>query len=403
VLLLVILAVFSSLGLGRFGYSMVLPAMQKGLAITNTQTGELQSWNLVGYMVTVVGAGALASRFGPRIVISIALFIVAGAMVATGVFPTFTAACLGRFLTGVGGAGANVPAMGLLSAWFGVRMRGLASGIGVAGSSVGLIVTGPLVPMILERYGAHGWRVSWIVFGAMAMAVCLLCAILLRNRPDQMGLTRIGEAEGVHRKIAQGQSASSLQWGLVYKSRYLWQLAGVYFAFGFSYIIFSTFFVTYLVRELGMDSAAAGSLWLKVGLVSTASGFIWGTLSDRWGRRLALAGIFSLQGLCFLLVGFGHGPGAAYLSAGLFALTAWSIPAVMVALCGDAFGAQLAPAALGLITIVFGVGQALGPYVAGWMADVTHSFSSPFALSGIVALLLGAGGALLLPRVTLRG
>ena len=399
VLALVVMAVFSSLGLGRFGYSMILPAMQNGLGITTTQTGVLQSWNLIGYMVTVVGAGALASRYGPRIVISIALFVVAAAMICTGAFPSFQAACLGRFFTGVGGAGANVPAMGLLSAWFGAKRRGLASGIGVAGSSVGLIVTGPLVPIILGQYGTHGWRVSWGVFGGMALIVCILCVLLLRNRPEEVGLTRIGDHEEDNERRRRTRNGSSIQWGRVYKSRYLWQLAGVYFAFGFSYIIFSTFFVTYLVRELEMSASRAGALWLQVGLISTISGLVWGTISDRWGRRLALASIFTVQGFSFLLAGFGSGSLAAYLSAGLFALTAWSIPAVMVALCGDAFGGRLAPAALGLITIVFGIGQAIGPYIAGRLADATHSFSTPFALAGFVALIMGVGGTLCLPRV----
>ena len=68
----------------------------------------------------------------------------------------------------------------------------------------------------------------------------------------------------------------------------------------------------------------------------------------------------------------------------------------MAALCGDIFGGRLAPAALGWMTIVFGVGQALGPYLAGRMADATHSFSLAFVTAGLVALVLGGGGSLLL-------
>src|SRR5574342_81804 len=92
VLVLISLAVFGSLGLGRFGYSIILPVMQDALKLTNTQTGELQSWNLVGYLLTVVFAGALAARYGPRVVISISLLIVALAMIATGLYPILDAA-----------------------------------------------------------------------------------------------------------------------------------------------------------------------------------------------------------------------------------------------------------------------------------------------------------------------
>lgn len=65
VLALIVLAVFSSLGLARFGYTSILPTMQESLKLSNTQAGELQSWNLLGYLVTVAFAGLLAARGRP--------------------------------------------------------------------------------------------------------------------------------------------------------------------------------------------------------------------------------------------------------------------------------------------------------------------------------------------------
>ena len=396
VLALIVLSVLCSLGLGRFGYTMVLPSMQEAMSLTNLQTGQMQSWNLVGYMLAVAVAGVLASRYGPRTVISIALFVVSASMVLTGLVPRFGAACAARFLTGLGGAAVNVPAMGLVSAWFAAERRGLASGIGVTGSSVGLIVAGPLVPFVLAQCGPDGWRVCWGLFGGITLVVGVLCSFLLRNRPSDVGLRPVGA--GTDDVVAPGPRGSSLDWGSVYRSRQLWRLAAVYFAFGFSYIIYSTFFAKHLVRELGMTTAQAGRLWLQVGLVSTVSGLAWGVASDRWGRRVALVSIFTLQSASFLLFGLAGNRAGVYVSAGLFAATAWSIPAVMAALAGDIFGPRLAPAALGLVTIVFGVGQAIGPYIGGWLADARGSFVVPFVLAGCVALVLGAGGALLLGR-----
>lgn len=395
VLAMIVLAVFGSLGLGRFGYTSILPAMQSGLGLTNTQTGELQSWNLVGYLLVVVFAGILAARYGPRIIIAASLFVVALAMLVTGLFPVFDAARVGRFLAGAGGAGANVPAMALVSSWFGAKRRGLAAGAGVAGSSVGLMVTGPLIPAILNQFGAEGWRVSWYVLAAVALCVGILCLLFLRNRPDEMGSKPVGESESESIKRNAEKKASALDWGLVYKSRVLWYLAAIYCAFGFSYIIYSTFFVRYLVREAGFDAGGAGSLWFQVGIVTTVSGFLWGSVSDRWGRRVALIGVFILQGISFLVFGMSRELPAVYLSSLLFGLTAWSIPALMAALSGDVFGARLAPAALGLMTIVFGIGQAIAPYFAGAVADATGSFAQAFVVAGIVAFC-GAAGAFLL-------
>ncbi len=396
VLALIVLSVFSALGLARFGYTSILPAMQESLHLSNTQAGELQTINLIGYLLTVVFAGLLAARYGPRIVISVSLLVVSLAMILTGLVPGFGSACIGRFFAGIGGAGGNIPAMGLVSAWFGARRRGLASGIGVTGSSVGLIVTGPLIPAILNACGPEGWRISWYVLGALGLAACVLCALFLRNRPEDMGLSPLGDSESETLQRTADSGSAALNWGLVYKSRSLWQLAAIYFAFGFSYIIYSTFFVKHLVREGFFSAAGAGSLWMKIGIVSLASGFIWGSVSDRFGRRIALVSVFTIQGISFAVFGLGHNLAAIYLSAALFALTAWSIPALMAALAGDVFGPRLAPAALGLMTIIFGIGQAIGPYLAGALADATQSFSLAFVIAGAVALIPGAGGSLAL-------
>lgn len=384
-LLIIILVVFACLGLGRHGYASVLPAMQRSLDLTNAQTGQLQSWNLLGYLLTVVAAGYLAARFSPRSVITVSLLICASGMFVTGFLPTFTGACIGRFLTGVGGAGGNVPAMALVSAWFAPRQRGWAAGAAVGGSSLGLMVTGPLVPFVLQSRGPHGWQDCWYLLAGLTLAVFLLTTLWLRNHPAELGIQPVGHQATAGQQLAGRSSSASFQWSSVYQSTGLWQLACVYFAFGFAYIIYATFFVRYLTGEAGFSMASAGSLWFRVGIVSILSGFAWGSLSDRWGRKQALGAVFALQGLGFLLFGLSRHPVALYGSAVLFALTAWSVPALIAAICGDMFGARLAPAALGLVTIVFGIGQALGPYLAGVIADASQSFASAFLLAGLVA------------------
>jgi hypothetical protein len=90
------------------------------------------------------------------------------------------------------------------------------------------------------------------------------------------------------------------------------------------------------------------------------------------------------------------------LSAILFGLAAWSVPAIMAATCGDVLGPRLAPAALGFITLFFGLGQAIGPSVAGALADAAGVFTPAFMLASLVALL-GAAGAACLRPATLAG
>ena len=72
----------------------------------------------------------------------------------------------------------------------------------------------------------------------------------------------------------------------------------------------------------------------------------------------------------------------------------------MAAAWGERLGSGLAPAALGFMTLFFGLEQAAGPSVAGAIADATGSFSSAFLLAAGVAFLGGLGSLLLRPPHT---
>jgi predicted MFS family arabinose efflux permease len=263
----------------------------------------------------------------------------------------------------------------------------------VAGSSLALIITGLLVPRILDRYGADGWRTSWLLLGALVVLLGLVAAALLRNRPEEKGLRPVAAAD----EPPPQDKASSLDWGQVYRSGAVWHLALVYIAFGFSYIIYVTYFAKYLQAEAGYTREAAGNLWAVVGWISIFCGLIWGTVSDRLGRKVGLALVYLLQAISFALFALWRNPTGYVVSAIVFGLTAWSIPGIMAAACGDYVGGRMAPAALGFVTLFFGLGQAAGPAVAGVLADATTSFAPAFLLAAGVALLGGIGSLALRP------
>jgi sugar phosphate permease len=358
--------------------------MKEGLGISGVQAGDLATGNLAGYLVLALFGGFLASRFGPRIVITVSLLLTAFSMLLTGLSRSFPAALTMRIITGLGSGGANVPVMGLISAWFVSRRRGLASGIAVSGSSLGLILTGLIVPTILAQNPEMGWRNAWYFMSAAAFLVTLVGFLFLRNRPADKGLKPYG-GEEIASVLSESGKLSSLKWTDIYRTPVLWHLGAIYLFFGFSYIIYTTFFAQYLTVEAGLSAFSAGRIWFAIGVISIVSGFIWGLVSDRIGRKYSLAMVLGIQCLSYLTFGLCKNMTGYTISALLFSLTAWGIPAVMAAATGDIVGARLAPAALGFITLFFGIGQAAGPFTAGRMADFSGTYTGAFALAAVAA------------------
>lgn len=381
-----VLVVMGALGFARFGYTMILPRMQEGMSLDTSQAGDLAASNMVGYLILSVACGFLASRFGPKIVICVSLLLISLSMLLTGLARSFPSALIFRFITGAGSGGANVPVMGLVAAWFVSKRRGVASGIVVSGSSFGLLITGLVLPAIFRLYGDDGWRYAWIYLAAATFLIAVLCVALLRDNPSKPP-----------EKDAAVPAVTNFT--EVLKSRYVWILSAVYSLFGFSYVIYATFFARALISEGGFTEKAAGSLWSLIGAASVASGFIWGFVSDKIGRKYALGMVFLLQGVSFSLFGLWPAEPGYYISALLFALTAWSIPAVMAAAAGDLLGPKMAPAAFGIITLFFGVGQVFGPFAGGRIAENAGSLGPAFIAAGATAIAGSIFCFLLIPRI----
>jgi MFS family permease len=216
--------------------------------------------------------------------------------------------------------------------------------------------------------------------------------LILKNRPSEKGLNSLGT---INETQPPNPKTKATNWGLVYHSPSVWHLGLVYIAFGFSYIIYMTFFVKGLMAEGGYTKESAGNLFMMMGWFSLLCGLIWGTASDIIGRKYALAIVYLIHTISFSLFALAPNKFGFTISAILFGLSAWSIPAIMAATCGDILGSKLAPAALGFITLFFGIGQAFGPFVAGRIADAYGSFLPAFLLASGVAFL-GCLGSLTL-------
>jgi sugar phosphate permease len=387
-----LLTTIAAHGFGRMSYTIILPAMKDGLGFNYTQLGLLGTGNFIGYLTMAIIGGFLAAHFGTRIVITAALILMGITMILTGLAQSFGWAFAMRLLTGLGNGASYVPAMALGSAWFTMRQRGFATGIVSAGIGVGTLISGLVVPPILSAFGGSGWRFSWYILGGAVLLISGIVYQFVRSNPAEKGLRQVGEelTEAAQPASSGTDKAASPKWtdtiaGVV-KMGSVWYLGVVYFFYGLSYIIYMVFFAAYLVKEVGLNQEWAGGLWALVGGLSIFCGVIWGKISDLLGRSRGAALAYLVLGLSYIIYALIKVKFGFFLSAILFGFTAWSIPTIMAAAAGDFVGPRLAPAGLGFITLFFGIGQALGPALGGYLADISGSFTLPFLIAGVISL-----------------
>ena len=390
-----LLTTIAAHGFGRMSYTIILPAMKNSLNLSYTQMGWIGTGNFIGYLTMAIIGGFLAARFGSRIVITSALILMGTTMVLTGLARSFEFAFAMRLLTGLGNGASYVPAMALGSAWFAMHRRGFATGIVSAGIGTGMMISGFMVPHILSAFDADGWRFSWYILGGAVALISGIVYFFVRSRPDEIGLQQVGEnkEENESATPAKTEKASALQWTEIIKMGSVWYLGVVYFFYGLSYVIYLTFFTAYLA-DLGINQVWAGRLFGWLGALSIFCGIIWGGISDRLGRGKGSALAYLILALSYIIYASSAFFYESYeikfgfiLSAIFFGLTAWSIPTIMAAAAGDFVGPRLAPAGLGFITLFFGIGQAIGPALGGYLRDVSQTFTVPFLVAAGISLV----------------
>ena len=372
-----ILTVISCLGFARFALGMILPAMGESLGLSYSEMGFISTGNFIGYLIAVILSGRLYTKFGARKLIVTGALTCSLMMMAVSRAEGFWQVFIAYIVTGIGTGTANVPIMALIPHWFRRSHRGRASGFIVTGSGIGIIISGWLIPLVNSALGVEGWRSNWLILGLASIVTTIIALTFLRNDPAEVGQEPLGVDPPPSEEKAGGRELAP--------ERAILLLGTLYFLFGYTYVIYATFIVTTLVNEVGLSEAVAGKTWMWIGAFSLFSGPVFGALSDKLGRREGLAAVFTFQMASYLLMAFHGGMWSIYLSVGLYGFVCWAIPGIMGAAVGDYMGPQRAAMAFGTITLFFGVGQVVGPSVAGMLADASGSFSTSYMMAAAMA------------------
>ena len=405
-----ILSAFVGVGVGRFALGMLLPAMGQALDLDYVQMGWISTANFIGYLLGALWVRRLLPRFGERRLITMALMAVVATMGGVSLSAGFWPLAILYTGTGLGSGIAFVCTVTLLPHWFASKYRGRAAGTLATGTGLAMMLAGWAIPLInesaVEISWWLGWRLSWGALAAVCLPLVLFCLIVVRNRPYEKGLAPYGERPGAALGSGEARRAASRNKPVQATQRNLiMRLGAVYALFGATYVVYVTFVVTTLVREHGMAEAKAGLFWIGLGFFTLFCGPVLGGLSDRLGRRTGIIVSFLLQGTAYVLIAYSSGiwgsvwdgniggviatKAAVYFSIFLFGLSVFGLPVIMTAAVADYLTPERTVATISTLTVIFGIGQMLGPILAGVIAQYSGSFTPAYlAATALVALAI---------------
>ena len=185
VILMVVVLANLATNFARISYGLTLPAMQDSLDLSYSQAGGLMTSTFIVGMIGSFGFGALASRYGSRVLAGTTSIVGGIAMVFLGLSPNFLFALVVSGIIGFMTGGSTTIVMGLLSVWFESRNRGVVAGLAAAGGGVGFVLLGVLVPWLTGRDPEDGWRHTWFALAVISLLAGVLSLILIRDRPKE--------------------------------------------------------------------------------------------------------------------------------------------------------------------------------------------------------------------------
>ena len=362
-----------SLGLTRFSYALLLPPMRADLGWSYFLAGAMNTGNALGYLLGALVTPALMRRYGAQAALAGGALLASLFMLLSG-FVLDAGLLIGqRVLAGIASAFIFISG-GLLAARLGLlhpERSGLLLGIYYGGTGLGIAASALLVPVAMDAAAAHDaahtWQWAWIGLAAL----CLL-ATLAMVLPARQVDGAASQANGQH-----GFRLRPFAFGL----------AG-YLMFGVGYIGYMTFVIA-LLREEGMRAGTITLFYAMLGLAVMASSRIWARMLDRFKGGESMAILNGLLGVATILPALTNAPVPMFVSGLMFGAIFLSVVASTTALVRHNLPQHAWSAGISAFTIVFALGQIVGPSIIGWIADGAGGLQRGLVFSAL-ALFAGA-------------
>ena len=359
-------SLFVGMGLGRFSYTPLIPAVIEGGTLSEAEAGYVGAFNLAGYLVGAIAAPRLRGIRGETWILNACLAVSLLCLIAS--IPPWGFAWLAfwRFLVGVTVAVIMIYSLAIVTRTAPAGRLGAATGIVFTGVGIAILMSGTLVPLLLDIGLAAAWS-GLAVLGAVGVGV---------------GYWGWGAADDA----AAATSPTSLRPPRVTPSVVGLVLGQSMFTIGL--IPHTIYWVDYLVRGLGGDIAFGGLHWVLFGLGAVSGTYLWARLADRVGFRAGLVLVFTAlaAGVALPVLQSAHW---ALVASSLVVGAQPGFSAIISGRTHQVVGAAEMAQVWRWMALVGGIVQAIAGYALVTLFEITQSYTPVFLVGG-GAMALGA-------------
>ena len=389
----------------RTAFSLLFPPILDEFGWERGLTAGAFSFGFLVSAALSPALGRLMDRRGPRVVIELGVLLVAaGSMLATLVSrPWHLYATLG-LLVGGGSVCMSYTGQALyLPHWF-VRRRGLAMSIAFSGVGAGSIV---LLPWLQGVVGGDGWRAACWKLGLLVLVLLAPLNLLLRRRPEDLGLAPDGDAPSGAGTAARADNVVDAAWAAVdwtlaraVRTARFWWIALGYCCGLFAWYAVQVHQTRYLV-EIGFSPAVAAWALGLVSLAGIPGQIALGHVSDRIGREwvwtVGSLG-FALCYLALLLLAVAPTPALLHVMVVSQGLLGYGLTSVIGAIPAEIFQGRHYGTIFGSLMLAAIAGGAAGPWLTGVLYDATGSYVPAFWLAVAASVVSAVAIWLAAPR-----
>ena len=331
------------------------------------------------YCVTLLAVGPLSERYGYRRLLAASLASMGiGLLLSSQIHQLWQLYIFNGLFIGLSIAASYAIPAAVVALWF-TKRQGLALGVATLGVSLGTAFVPPCISWLI---GMLGWRTALAIAGVAAMAIGIPAALLIRQPPT------VGQQEGADDSEGMDYESEGLMLGEAVRSRAFWMLFGTLLIFltGLSLIMLH---LVPCAIDAGLAPAQAAFLLTLVGIAGIAGRLISGVASDRYGPRPVMLCGLALLALITLMLALRQHDWFFYLFAALFGLGYSSVATMMVRMTRYIFGNRALGSIFSVLMVADSIGMGLGPWLAGYIFDLTGGYSLTF-MGVAVALALAA-------------